>query len=119
MFALFYLTEGRTTVREWRLRLFGQSTIGQVTSVRRSAGSHGLVTRGSVRYSSPRGKHTVTGHVSPDVEVGQDFLVRYLPRNPDVAIMSEGITMLIFKTIVVAVVTAILITIALKATLNT
>ncbi|MET8833560.1 DUF3592 domain-containing protein [Micromonospora sp. NPDC004540] len=118
IFALFYLTEGRTTVREWRLRLFGQTVNGRVTSLRRSAGRYGPVWRGSVTYSSPRGKHTITGHVAPDVEVGQDFLVRYLPGNPEVAVMSEGVVMLIVKTIAAIAVTAILIAIALAVALG-
>ncbi|MCM0674406.1 DUF3592 domain-containing protein [Micromonospora phytophila] len=118
IFVLFYLTEGRTTVREWRLRLSGQTVNGRVTSVRRSVGRYGPVTRGSVMYSSPQGTHTITGHIAPDAEVGQDFLVRYLPGNPEVAVMSEGVIMLIVKTIGVIAVTAILIAIAVAFALG-
>lgn len=110
VFVAFYVGEGHPTVREWRLRLFGRLVTGRVTKV----AEHGYKVSGTVRYTVERRKHTVSGYIDPRTTVGQAFPVRYLPSKPHVATLSEGVPMLLFKTVVVIFVTAILIFLALS-----
>lgn len=89
----FYLTEGRSTVRELRLRIQGKVAVGTVTERWQGVGRYGP---------------TYWATVDPDVSIGQKFPVRYLPSRPQVAVLSEGIVMLAFKTLVVILLTAII-----------
>ncbi|WP_155375064.1 DUF3592 domain-containing protein [Catellatospora vulcania] len=95
--------EGPATLREWRLRLSGQTVVGKVTGISRF-GNYGC--RGTVRYTVARGRHTVSGHIDPRTTVGQEYTVRYLPSKPQVAVLSEGVFMLLFKTLAIIGLTA-------------
>ncbi|SCG53743.1 hypothetical protein GA0074704_2975 [Micromonospora siamensis] len=109
-FTIFYLTLGRTTVWQWRLR-FSSETVtvtGRVISLQRRIGPYRAGTTGTIQYSTPQGKYTIKDHAGPDLRVGQKYEVRYLPANPKVAIVSDDSNSLVFDTGAVIVVTVIL-----------
>ncbi|MER5705942.1 DUF3592 domain-containing protein [Micromonospora sp. NPDC002296] len=110
MVAVFYLTLGRTTVRQWRLR-FSSETVtvtGRVISLQRRIGPYGPVTTGTLQYSTPKGNYTIKDHAGSDLKLGRKYEVRYLPANPKVAIVCGGSDSLVFDTGAVIVMTGIL-----------
>jgi hypothetical protein len=110
---LVYATEGRSTARELRMRLFGTKAVGRVTKVKTYSSGTTVETIATAAYTSAEGEHTVSGTVPHNVETGQEITVRYLPAQPEVASLSEGVVMLVFKTFVLSAFAVVLAFIAL------